>query len=92
MLEAWHAHVPLIVITASRPRSMINTGSNQTADQDQLFGRHVRAYAGLSDAVPDHRTWRFEMARIMAAATGLENSDARPGATQCGVQRTVAAR
>ena len=38
VLEAWHAHLPLIVITASRPRSVINTGANQTADQDQLFG------------------------------------------------------
>ncbi len=84
VLEAWHAHVPLIVITASRPRSMINTGSNQTADQDQLFGRHVRAYAGLSDAVPDHRTWRFEMARIMAAATGLRTR--MPGPAQLNVE------
>ena len=84
VLEAWHAHVPLIVITASRPRSMINTGSNQTADQDQLFGRHVRAYAGLSDAVPDHRTWRFEMARIMAAATGLRTRT--PGPAQLNVE------
>ena len=84
VLEAWHAHVPLIVITASRPRSMINTGSNQTADQDQLFGRHVRAYAGLADAVPDHRTWRFEMARIMAAATGLRTR--MPGPVQLNVE------
>ena len=84
VLEAWHAHVPLIVITASRPRSMINTGSNQTADQDQLFGRHVRAFAGLSDAVPDHRTWRFEMARIMAAATGLRTRT--PGPAQLNVE------
>ena len=84
VLEAWHAHVPLIVITASRPRSMINTGSNQTADQDRLFGRHVRAFAGLSDAVPDHRTWRFEMARIMAAATGLRTRT--PGPAQLNVE------
>ena len=84
VLEAWHAHLPLIVITASRPRSMINTGANQTADQDQLFGRHVRAYAGLSDAVLDHRTWRFEMARIMAAATGLRTR--MPGPAQLNVE------
>jgi 2-succinyl-5-enolpyruvyl-6-hydroxy-3-cyclohexene-1-carboxylate synthase len=84
VLEAWHAHLPLIVITASRPRSMINTGANQTADQDQLFGRHVRAYAGLSDAVLDHRTWRFEMARIMAAVTGLRTR--MPGPAQLNVE------
>jgi len=69
VLEAWHAHVPLIVITASRPRSVINTGANQSTDQDQLFGRHVRGFAALSDELPDHRTWRFELARIVTAAT-----------------------
>jgi 2-succinyl-5-enolpyruvyl-6-hydroxy-3-cyclohexene-1-carboxylate synthase len=84
VLEAWHAHVPLIVITASRPRALINTGSNQTADQDQLFGRHVRAYAGLSDEVLDHRTWRFEMARILTAATGLRTR--MPGPVQLNVE------
>ena len=84
VLEAWHAHLPLIVITASRPRSMINTGANQTADQDQLYGRHVRGYAGLSDEALDHRTWRFELARIMAAATGLRTRT--PGPVQLNVE------
>ena len=84
VLEAWHAHVPLIVITASRPRSVINTGANQTTDQDQLFGRHVRGFAALSDQVPDHRTWRFELARIVTAATGSRTR--MPGPTQLNVE------
>jgi 2-succinyl-5-enolpyruvyl-6-hydroxy-3-cyclohexene-1-carboxylate synthase len=84
VLEAWHSHVPLVVITASRPRSLINSGANQTTDQDQLFGRHVRAYAGLSDEVLDHRTWRFETARIMTAATGLRTR--MPGPVQLNVE------
>ena len=42
VLEASHSHLPLMVITADRPRSMINTGANQTTQQDQLFGSHVR--------------------------------------------------
>ena len=84
VLEAWHAHVPLIVITASRPRSVINVGANQSTDQDQLFGRHVRGYAGLSDEVLDHRTWRFETARIMTAATGSRTR--MPGPAQLNVE------
>jgi 2-succinyl-5-enolpyruvyl-6-hydroxy-3-cyclohexene-1-carboxylate synthase len=84
VLEAWHAHVPLIVITASRPRSVINTGANQSADQDQLFGRHLRAYAGLSDEILDHRTWRFEVARITTAATGARTR--MPGPVQLNVE------
>jgi 2-succinyl-5-enolpyruvyl-6-hydroxy-3-cyclohexene-1-carboxylate synthase len=84
VLEAWHAHVPLIMITASRPRSVINTGSNQTADQDQLFGRQVRGYAALSDQVLDHRTWRFEIARTVTAATGSRTR--MPGPVQLNVE------
>jgi 2-succinyl-5-enolpyruvyl-6-hydroxy-3-cyclohexene-1-carboxylate synthase len=84
VLEAWHAHVPLIVITASRPRSVINAGANQSTDQDQLFGRQVRGYAGLSDEVLDHRTWRFETARIMTAATGSRTR--MPGPAQLNVE------
>jgi 2-succinyl-5-enolpyruvyl-6-hydroxy-3-cyclohexene-1-carboxylate synthase len=84
VLEAWHAHVPLIVITASRPRSVINTGANQSTDQDQLFGRHVRGFAALSDEVLDHRTWRFEMARIITAATGSRTR--MPGPAQLNVE------
>jgi 2-succinyl-5-enolpyruvyl-6-hydroxy-3-cyclohexene-1-carboxylate synthase len=84
VLEAWHAHLPLIVITASRPRSVINTGSNQTTDQDQLFGRQVRGFAALSDEVLDHRTWRFEIARIMTAATGSRTRT--PGPVQLNVE------
>jgi 2-succinyl-5-enolpyruvyl-6-hydroxy-3-cyclohexene-1-carboxylate synthase len=48
-----------VAITASRPRSVVNTGANQTADQDQLFGRHVRAVSDCLDEILDHRTWRF---------------------------------
>jgi 2-succinyl-5-enolpyruvyl-6-hydroxy-3-cyclohexene-1-carboxylate synthase len=84
VLEAWHAHVPLIAITASRPRSLINTGANQSTDQDQLFGRHVRGYAGLSDQTLDHRTWRFEMARVMTAAIGSRTR--MPGPAQLNIE------
>ena len=38
VLEAAHAGVPLVVITADRPASMRGTGANQTTDQVGLFG------------------------------------------------------
>ena len=37
-LEAAHAGVPLVVVTADRPASMRGTGANQTTDQVGLFG------------------------------------------------------
>ncbi len=38
VLEAAHAGVPLVVVTADRPASMRGTGANQTTDQVGLYG------------------------------------------------------
>ena len=73
VLEASHSHLPLMVITADRPRSMINTGANQTTQQDQLFGAHVRSSASLADAADNIRAWRFEVSRLVAAAEGVRS-------------------
>ena len=85
VLEAVHAHQPLVLITASRPRSLINTGANQTTDQDHLFGRHVRDFAAITDQTRrTRRAWRFETARLLSAATGLRTR--RPGPVQLNVE------
>ena len=38
VVEAAHAGVPLVVVTADRPARLRGTGSNQTTDQDGVFG------------------------------------------------------
>lgn len=43
VLEADHAQVPLIVVTADRPLELRGTGANQTTRQPGIFGDHVRA-------------------------------------------------
>jgi 2-succinyl-5-enolpyruvyl-6-hydroxy-3-cyclohexene-1-carboxylate synthase len=73
VLEAWHSHLPLLVMTADRPPSMINTGANQTTQQDQLFTSHVRAAAQLTDESRDPHWWRFEVSRLAVAAQGLRS-------------------
>ncbi len=54
VMEAAAAGVPLVVVSADRPARLIGTGSNQTTDQDRLFGVHLRGHATLSscDAPP----------------------------------------
>jgi 2-succinyl-5-enolpyruvyl-6-hydroxy-3-cyclohexene-1-carboxylate synthase len=84
VLEASAAYQPLVLLTASRPRALVHTGANQTVDQDRLFGVHIRAYAALADATADPRTWRFETARLVAAATGARSR--RPGPVQLNVE------
>ncbi|MBO0812602.1 MAG: 2-succinyl-5-enolpyruvyl-6-hydroxy-3-cyclohexene-1-carboxylic-acid synthase [Microlunatus sp.] len=71
VMEAWHSRVPLIVITADRPATMINTGANQTTRQLGLYAGHVRAEVQLSSDDRSPRAWRFQLNRALVAATGL---------------------
>ena len=51
VLEAAHAGVPLLALTADRPPEAIGTGANQTIVQPGIFGAAVRlTVAGLADA------------------------------------------
>jgi 2-succinyl-5-enolpyruvyl-6-hydroxy-3-cyclohexene-1-carboxylate synthase len=42
VLEAHHAGVPLLVLTADRPHELRGTGANQTTTQPGLFGTSTR--------------------------------------------------
>jgi 2-succinyl-5-enolpyruvyl-6-hydroxy-3-cyclohexene-1-carboxylate synthase len=53
VLEAHHAGVPLVVLTADRPASLRGTWANQTTElQAELFGSAVRARLDLAAADP----------------------------------------
>jgi 2-succinyl-5-enolpyruvyl-6-hydroxy-3-cyclohexene-1-carboxylate synthase len=50
VLEAAHADVALVVVTADRPASLRGTGANQTTDQVGLFGNAVACHDIASPA------------------------------------------
>ena len=52
VLEAAHAGVPLVAITADRPARLRGTGANQTTDQVRLFG-DAASFADLDAPDPD---------------------------------------
>ncbi|MEX5234298.1 2-succinyl-5-enolpyruvyl-6-hydroxy-3-cyclohexene-1-carboxylic-acid synthase [Kocuria arenosa] len=54
VMEADHAEVPLVVLSADRPPELRGTGANQTTRQPGIFGDHVRAAVDLlpGDDVP----------------------------------------
>jgi len=52
VLEAAHAGVPLIAVTADRPAALRGSGANQTTDQVRLFGT-AAAFADLHEPDPD---------------------------------------
>jgi 2-succinyl-5-enolpyruvyl-6-hydroxy-3-cyclohexene-1-carboxylate synthase len=76
VLEASHAGIPLVVVSADRPASLRGTGANQTTDQVKVFGSTVRAFADVPAAVPGHREaeqvagWRSLVARSLVTAVG----------------------
>jgi len=81
VLEASHAAVPLIIVSADRPAELAGTGSNQTTDQTHLFGAAVRLFHQLG--APERRegqnaVWRSVVGRLYAASTGLTGPDAGP--------------
>jgi 2-succinyl-5-enolpyruvyl-6-hydroxy-3-cyclohexene-1-carboxylate synthase len=52
LMEADHAGVQLIALTADRPVELQGTGANQTTDQDGIFPLHLRFAETLSGDVP----------------------------------------
>ena len=72
VLEALHAGVPLLVLSADRPPQLIGTGANQTVDQIGIFGGAVRLAltAAAGDPERENGPWRAAVGRAVAAALG----------------------
>ncbi len=60
VVEASMARVPLVLLTADRPPELRGVGANQTIDQLEIFGRHVRVFvdAPVPGDRPDPEGWR----------------------------------
>ena len=53
VLEAAHAGLPLVAVTADRPARLRGTGANQTTDQVGIFGRLVETLDLAGEDLPD---------------------------------------
>jgi 2-succinyl-5-enolpyruvyl-6-hydroxy-3-cyclohexene-1-carboxylate synthase len=73
VLEASHAGLPLLVLTADRPHELRGTGANQTTDQVGLFGSAVRFATDVpapTGRPGEGRDLRHVVSRAVAAALG----------------------
>lgn len=83
VMEAHHAGVPLLVVSADRPASLVGTGANQTTEQADVFGGFLRYRARVSSAAaPD--SWPAQAARAVLAAEGALSR--HPGPAQLNVE------
>jgi 2-succinyl-5-enolpyruvyl-6-hydroxy-3-cyclohexene-1-carboxylate synthase len=59
VIEAHHARVPLIVLTADRPPELREVGAGQTIDQLKLYGDAVKWFfeVGVHEATPARLRW-----------------------------------
>ncbi|MDR6684757.1 2-succinyl-5-enolpyruvyl-6-hydroxy-3-cyclohexene-1-carboxylate synthase [Arthrobacter sp. 1088] len=77
VMEANHAAVPLVVVSADRPEELHGTGANQTTIQLDLFGDHVRFAVDVAAGDSPQRA----VATALYAATGALE-DTPPGPVQ----------
>lgn len=77
VMEANHAAVPLVVVSADRPVELRGTGANQTTVQLDLFGEHVRFAADVPAGSDPQRA----VETALSAATGAFE-DTPPGPVQ----------
>ena len=54
ILEAQYSGVPLIVLSADRPYTLLHTGAPQTVDQQKIFGTAVNYYEELAVPQDEH--------------------------------------
>lgn len=81
VLEAHHAGVPLLLLTADRPHELRGIGANQTTVQAGIFGPAVRLDADVPapTGLPgEDRDLRHLVSRAVAAALGHRTGDPGP--------------
>lgn len=82
VLEASHARLPLLVVSADRPGELRGVGASQATDQARLFNTHARACVDLEPQEPSP-SLVGHLSRALAAATGAPTG--APGPVQINV-------
>ena len=82
MLEAQYSGVPLIVLSADRPHTLLHVGAPQTVDQQKMFGTAVNYYEEL--AVPQEAHY-FTYPRQVARKAYMKSMDTKKGSVHINV-------
>jgi len=78
VVEAYHAGVPLVVLTADRPHELRDWGAGQTIDQVHLYGTHVRWFAEVAPPEATAEGLRYARALACRAVGAARGAPAGP--------------
>jgi 2-succinyl-5-enolpyruvyl-6-hydroxy-3-cyclohexene-1-carboxylate synthase len=71
VMEAHHAGLPLLLLTADRPSELKGVGANQTTDQGEIFGPFVRWMSESAAPLDVEKGGRATRLAVRAVATAL---------------------
>lgn len=77
VMEAHHSHIPLLVLSADRPASLVGTGANQTTYQHGIFTGFTRDTIRLA-STDNPSSWAPLAARGTIAAIGTLSGNPGP--------------
>ena len=76
ILEAQYSGVPLVVLSADRPHTLLHVGAPQTVDQQKIFGAAVNYYEELAVAQEAHY---YKYPRQVARKAYMKAMDTKKG-------------
>lgn len=84
VMEARHAGLGLLVLSADRPSSMINSGANQATRQDRLLAAHALDCVRIASESGTVEDWRHQVRRAVLLARGARTR--RRGPVQMNIE------
>ena len=72
VIEASLGRVPLLILTADRPHNLVGTGANQTIDQENLYGNHVRYFTDVGLPKNDYERLQEKLKSAFNLTTGFD--------------------
>ena len=70
VIEARMTEVPLIIISADRPKEIVGTGENQTINQENLYNDYVKHYLSISCKDDTRESILIKITKILNLSLG----------------------
>lgn len=66
--EAFYSNIPLVVISADRPKHLIDIGDGQAIRQENVYANHILYTANLTDGVEEQENNAFQICKALHTA------------------------